>query len=244
MGFFISFEGGELSGKSTQSKLLYHKMLEHDLPAIRIHEPGTTRLGEYLRDYLISDNSMSDKSELLLFAAARSELVETVIKPTLKNGITVIADRYMHSSIAYQGYGRHLDLDMIDSLNEFVVQGYSPHLTILMDIPVQVTLERAKVQLRMPFAEEPHVTIPRLDKVQLRMPFAEEPHVTIPRLDDVSKRKFEEMPHTFHQNVRLGYHKLAETNSDRWVILDGQMPVCVNASIIWQRVSSLFTLHS
>ena len=224
MAFFISFEGGELSGKSTQSKLLYRKMLEQDQPAIWIYEPGTTRLGEYLRDYLISYKSMSDKSELLLFAAARSELVETVIKPKLESGINVIADRYMHSSIAYQGYGRHLDLDMIDYLNEFVVQGCTPHLTILMDIPVRVTLERAEVQMRIPFAEGPHITTRRLD--------------------DVSKRKFEEMPHTFHKNVRRGYHELAKANADRWVVLNGEMPVNVNASIIWEKVLSLFTLSS
>ncbi len=219
MALFIAFEGGELSGKSTQSRLLYNRMIAEGKRVIWVHEPGSTRLGEYLREYLIGENRMSHKPELLLFAAARSEIVETVIRPNLQEGINVIADRYMHSTVAYQGYGRGMDLGVIDYLNEFVAGDCVPDLTMLMDLPEKSVIERGQVQTRLALGEEA-ASGQR-------------------RLDDAYKRKFERMPREFHAKVRRGYLELAASHGDGWFVVDGREPLEVNAARIWERVQPL-----
>jgi dTMP kinase len=133
---FITFEGGEGSGKSSQARTLYNKLR---------HEPGSTILGEKI-SYLLkhSHSTISPNSELLLFNAARAQLVSEVIIPALKNGKVVVCDRYTDSTLAYQGYGRGLKIKTVRAVNENATGGLIPDLTLVLDIPVKDGLERKR----------------------------------------------------------------------------------------------------
>jgi len=139
---FIVFEGGDGAGKSTQCRSLLHRLRQRGYPVVITREPGGTPLGESLRRLLKSRQTISNLSELLLFEAARAQLVEQVILPALLVGETVICDRFTASSIAYQGYGRGLDLGLIYQLNDYATGELSPDLTIWLDLPVKVAMAR------------------------------------------------------------------------------------------------------
>lgn len=142
MACFIVFEGGDDSGKSTQSRVLYRRLQRQGNPTLLTREPGGTPSGEVIRRLLKNHQDISSLSELLLFVAARAELVESVIEPALGNGTIVISDRYTASTVAYQGYGRGLDLALIQELNLLAGRGLTPDLTVLLDLPVSVALDR------------------------------------------------------------------------------------------------------
>ncbi len=144
MALFITFEGGEGSGKSFQSKALCRRLDKLAVPAILTHEPGGTALGEKLTRLLkwARDTGISPLTELLMFNASRSQLVAEVIRPNLKAGKVVICDRYTDSTVAYQHYGRGLDLKLVKTINEGATAGLAPSLTILLDVPVDVGLTR------------------------------------------------------------------------------------------------------
>lgn len=142
---FITFEGEEGSGKSSQARTLYRKLCRLSIPAILIHEPGSTVLGEKISRLLKhSHSAISPMSELLLFNAARAQLVNEVIEPSLKNGKIVVCDRYDDSTLAYQGYGRGLNLEIVRAINKTATGGLVPDLTILLDIPVAKGLARKR----------------------------------------------------------------------------------------------------
>lgn len=128
----ISFEGTDGTGKSTQARLLSNQFRQVNQNAILLHEPGSTDIGEHIRDYLKTHKTLTYEAELLLFEAARAQLSRAVVQPALKSGTHVIMDRYIHSTIAYQGYGRNLDLDLIRTLNNFATQGTDPDLTFIL----------------------------------------------------------------------------------------------------------------
>jgi len=146
MSLFITFEGGEGSGKSYQAKVLYRRLMELDIPTVLTHEPGATPLGEKITRWLKwgRDINISPMAELLLFNASRAQLVAEVIRPALAAGKMVICDRYADSTAAYQSYGRGLDLARVLVVNSAATQGALPNLTILMDVPVEVGLTRKK----------------------------------------------------------------------------------------------------
>jgi dTMP kinase len=143
---FITFEGGEGSGKSLQARALYRKLNRLSIPAILIHEPGSTPLGEKLSRLLKQRRNtvISPESELLLFNAARAELVNEIVLPSLKNGQIVVCDRYTDSTLAYQGYGRGLKLAIVQAANDLATGKLKPELTLLLDIPVREGLERKR----------------------------------------------------------------------------------------------------
>jgi len=142
--FFITFEGGEGSGKSAQARALYRKLGRISIPSVLVHEPGSTVLGEKLSRLLKHSGitAISPLTELLLFNAARAQLVSEVILPSLENGKIVVCDRYADSTLAYQGYGRGLDLKTVRAVNESATAGLMPDLTILLDIPVEAGFAR------------------------------------------------------------------------------------------------------
>jgi dTMP kinase len=128
MALFITFEGGEGSGKSTQARLLADRLRTAGLDMTEIHEPGSTRLGWQIRDWLkrglITGETMSHNAELFLFAAARSQLVAKVLRPALdRPDAVVISDRYADSTIAYQGYGRGISLNDVKAVNALATRG-------------------------------------------------------------------------------------------------------------------------
>jgi dTMP kinase len=138
-GRFIAFEGGDASGKSTQAALL----AEH-LGALCTREPGSTQLGERVREVLLhaDDVHLDARAEALLFAAARAQHVAEVIEPALSRGETVVADRYIASSLAYQGFGRALGVDVVRRINDWATGGLWPDLIVLLDVPAAVASTR------------------------------------------------------------------------------------------------------
>ena len=139
---FIVFEGPDGAGKSSQALALLKRMESIGYQVILTREPGGTQLGESLRTALKYSAQIEPLSALLLFMAARSELVETVIQPAVNENVHVISDRFTASTIAYQGHGQGLDLTEITRLNQLVCSGLTPDLTILLDIPVALIPSR------------------------------------------------------------------------------------------------------
>lgn len=144
-GIFISFEGIEGSGKSTQAKLLEARLRENGLKVMYTFEPGDTELGKRLRNVLLDEKlKIHSISELLLYFSDRIQHVEEKIKPLINEGFIVISDRFTDSTLAYQGYARGISLDLINTLNKFLLNEFKPHLTILLDLPVEIGLSRNK----------------------------------------------------------------------------------------------------
>lgn len=146
MRLFITFEGGEGCGKSTQAKHLATELEQHGQKVILTYEPGGTPLGEELRRSLkrARGGGVTAEAELLLFAAARSELTATILLPALEQGEVVVCDRYADSTVAYQGYGRGLPLDTIAAVNQLATRGLRPDLTVLLDMDPARALRRKK----------------------------------------------------------------------------------------------------
>lgn len=155
MGLFITFEGGEGCGKSTQARALWKNLRQRNIPVIITHEPGGTILGAEIRKSLKRkrERSISPEAELLLFAASRAQLITEVIRPALKEGKTVICDRFSYSTLAYQGYGRGLSLNIIEMVNSLATQNLKPDIVILLDLLSEEGLAR-KQNLKDPFELE------------------------------------------------------------------------------------------
>ena len=148
---FIVFEGSDGAGKSSQALALLQQMESSGYPVILTREPGGTSLGESVRTILKSTSRGEPMSELLLFLAARSELVETIIKPALDRNINVISDRFTGSTLAYQGHGQGLDLIEISRLNNLVCSGITPDLTVLLDLPADLIAARKSITIQDKF---------------------------------------------------------------------------------------------
>jgi len=146
MALFVTFEGGEGSGKSDQAKALYRKLTKLAIPVLLTHEPGVTPLGKKTAYLLKWSNhvNISPVAELLLFNTSRAQLVTEVIKPNLDRGTLVVCDRFADSTTVYQGYGRGLDMAMVKGVNRIGTLGLTPDLTVLLDIPAEEGLARKK----------------------------------------------------------------------------------------------------
>jgi len=146
LSFFITIEGPDGSGKSTQARLLADHLKDKGYDVLFTREPGGTEIGDQIRRVIMSlDNKrMSPQAEFLLFSASRAQLVREVIQPKLAAGGVVVCDRYYDSSLAYQGYGHQLNLDQLRSVTEFVTGGLVPDLTLLLDLPSDVGLNRRR----------------------------------------------------------------------------------------------------
>ena len=175
MALFITFEGGEGSGKSVQAKELFRRLSQLVIPVVLTHEPGGTPFGKKLARWLkwAQGTDISPLTELLLFNTSRAQLVAEVIQPGLKNGKVVISDRYADSTTAYQGYGRRLDLDTVKATNSAATQGLKPDLTILLDIPAEEGLDRKKAKSRDRFEREVLAFHQRVREGYLKMAAAE-----------------------------------------------------------------------
>ncbi|MFS2088421.1 dTMP kinase [Paenarthrobacter nicotinovorans] len=135
-GLFIAFEGGDGAGKSTQAARLSDALESRGLTVLRTREPGGTPIGEKLRSLVLDHGhgTIDARTEALMFAAARAAHAHQVIRPALTQGTVVITDRYVDSSVAYQGVGRGLGAEGVLSLNEWATEGLHPHLTVLLDV--------------------------------------------------------------------------------------------------------------
>ena len=207
---FITFEGIDLSGKSTQAQRLCRRLesagvargSQHAVHLLR--EPGGTALSERLREILLdrSHVRMNPWTELFLFSAARAQLVTEVILPALQRGDIVICDRFYDSTTAYQGYGRGLDLEVIHRINRAATGGTDPDLTIVVDIPVElVDHRRAEAAL--------------------------------------AKDRMETSGKTFFERVRAGYGEIAAQEPHRVVRINGAAPADAVEQDVWRAVSRL-----
>ncbi len=143
MSLFITFEGADGCGKTTQIELLDKYLKEKGFKTLVTREPGAKGLGEKLREILLNyDGEVSPNCESFLFLADRAQHVDCVIKPALKKGIIVLCDRHTDSTVAYQGYGRQLDIEQIKNLNKIAVNGLKPDLTIVFDIDIETSMQR------------------------------------------------------------------------------------------------------
>ena len=218
---FISLEGGEGAGKTTQAARLVERIESTGLRCLRVREPGSTDLGTELRKLIkrsnTSDEAMSRAAELFLFAAARSELVTKVIGPQRDDpDLVVVADRYADSTVAYQGYGRGIDIDTIKSINALATNALMPDLTFLLDCP-------------------PGIGISRVRGLQLQMPLDSTKNAdTLNR--DIEGMKFEEEPEEFHERIRQGFHALADQDPDRWRVIDATQSIDAITNDIWNAV--------
>jgi len=141
---FITFEGSEGCGKSTQITLLADHLRQLGYDVLTTREPGGTPIGEQIRNVLVNmkNEDMHERSEILLFQASRAQLVERVIRPHLSRGGIILSDRYADSTLAYQGYGRGVDLAQLRALINFATGGLQPDLTLLLDLDVREGLQR------------------------------------------------------------------------------------------------------
>jgi dTMP kinase len=146
-GVLVSFEGSEGSGKSTQIVRLAARLQEINRDVVSVREPGGTEIGEQIRSLIVHNtkgDEMCAETELLLFAAARAQLVREIIAPALTRGAIVLTDRFLDSSTVYQGIGRNLALDPVDRINRFAVGNVMPSLTFVIDVPTEVSLARIR----------------------------------------------------------------------------------------------------
>jgi dTMP kinase len=189
---FITFEGIEGCGKSTQAKLLVDTLHELPVPVLLTREPGGTRIGDLIRKILLhADNTdMTSLAELLLYEASRAQHVQKKILPNLQHGINVICDRYGDASVAYQGFGRDLTVELVKDANRLATGGLQPDLTLLIDVDPETGLSRARAR-------------------NLKFDFA------------VEEGRFEEEDILFHRKVREGYLALANEEPERFHIIDG-----------------------
>jgi dTMP kinase len=145
-GRFITFEGVDGSGKSTQLAALAATLTDRGVPVVTTREPGGTPLGEAVRGVVLDQTfaGMSARAELLLYLASRAEHVDRVIRPALERGALVVCDRFTEATLAYQAYGRGLALDEVTALTRFAVGGVEPDLVVLLDVPVEDGLARVR----------------------------------------------------------------------------------------------------
>lgn len=191
MGLFITFEGIEGCGKTTQFELLKGYLEGRGEPVLALREPGGTGLGEKVRPILLNsgDEPISPMAELFLYEACRAQLVEKVIRPALKAGKTVMTDRFFDSTVAYQGFGRGLEVKDIKELNRLATGGLTPDVTFLIDCPPEVGLGRAWERIKAKAGEK--------------------------------EDRFEREAMEFHKKVRQGYLELARQEPGRIRVLDG-----------------------
>lgn len=190
MGKFITFEGGEGSGKTTQIRLAAEWLKGCGIPVFATAEPGGSPLGQKIRELLLNRGAwtIGAEAELLLFAAARAQHVRETIRPTLDKGQWVLCDRFSDATLAYQGFGRGLDRSFIRELNAYASLSLSPDLTLLFDLPVEIGLARAG-QRAAGLAPE------------------------------TAEDRFEQEERAFHERIRRGYLTLAAEAPARYRII-------------------------
>ena len=209
-GVFITFEGIEGCGKSTQIERLAKRLAKEGRSIVQLREPGGTDIGEEIRETVKhppGDAPISPETELLLMNASRAQLVQQVVRPALAKGSVVLCDRFYDSTLAYQGYGRGLDLAKVQNAIDLAVGGTKPNITLLLDIPLEVSAGRvAKRQ----------------------------------RESDETSDQFDRSGDLFFKRVLDGFHALAKAESQRIRTINANQPPASVSDEIWNAVSDYF----
>ena len=221
-GLFVTFEGGEGAGKSTQVALLKDRLESEGRRVVQLREPGGTKFGEELRELLLSSSKLATRTEMLLFLAARSELVDKMVKPALSAGIDVISDRFIDSTVAYQGYGRGLDIELIRTLNGAVMDGCLPDVTVLLDVDPDVGLTRVS-EGAAGDAIEGHW----------------QAGLSLQESEPARGKRVGGRDAAFHRKVRRGYLAIAKAAPERVLLLDATQAPDVIAEAVWLRVQAV-----
>ncbi|AKJ64696.1 dTMP kinase [Kiritimatiella glycovorans] len=206
-GRFITFEGPEGGGKTTQARRLVASLQDRGLTVRHVREPGGTEIGEAIRELLQhreTEEAMTARCEVLLFAASRAQLAARVIGPALERGEWVVGDRYLDSTTVYQGPGRGLSADALDGLNRFAVAGVMPDLTLLLDLPAETGMAR----LEPLFAD-----------------------------GSSAPDRIEREPIEFHRRIREGYLDLARGEPGRFRVIDASAPPEEVFATLWREIS-------
>jgi dTMP kinase len=212
VGSFVTFEGIEGSGKSTQIRHLFEYLKGRSVEVRMTREPGGTVVGEKVRAILLdpSTKGLIPRAELFLYGAARIQHIEEIIQPALDEGKVVLCDRFMDATVAYQGYGREIPLSEVKVVNSLVAVDLKPDLTILLDLPVEIGLRRARERNQADAAS--------------------------------ATSRFEEEDLAFHQRVREGYLAIAAAERGRVKIVPADQPVEKVAKQIQQIVTRALKL--
>lgn len=207
--FFITLEGVEGSGKTTQVERLAERLRQAGRAVVTTREPGGTPISDRIRAVVLDRQNVeiNPHTEALLMCAARAQLVHEVIRPAMAAGSVVICDRYSDSTFAYQGYARGQDLATLRTINTFATSGLVPDLTILLDLPAEAGLQRR-------FGADGEAPTNRMDRLDVE----------------------------FHRNVAAGYHALAQTEPDRWRVVDATLDIEDVAARIWEIVAAYMNI--
>lgn len=208
-GVFISFEGPEGSGKTTQAYRLAERLRQAGVAVTCVREPGGTATGEVIRSLLQHDQldePLHDRTETLLFAASRAQVVGQVIRPALAAGQVVVADRYIDSTLAYQGYGRGLDVEFILRLSEFATGGLWPQRTLLLAVPADVGAARMHARNRQ---------------------------------QGCGADRLERESRAFHEAVCRGYQALAARWPARYAVIDAAGDIDSVQAAVWADVAAV-----
>ena len=218
MSLFVTFEGPEGSGKSTQARLLYSYFHARGYPVILVREPGGTRIGDLIRRIVLDlqHTEMADTTEMLLFSAARAQLVNQVIRPYLDQGGIVLCDRYADSTYAYQGFGLGRDMDELRTITAIATGGLLPDVTIYLDLTADEGLDR-KQRKRQEQSGKPAsaLSLPS----ELPRPNAD------PRANVVEWNRLDAREVAYHRRVAEGYRKLIAQEPGRWHSFDARLPI-------------------
>ncbi|MDU0206067.1 dTMP kinase [Paenibacillus sp. MAH-36] len=214
-GIFITFEGPDGSGKTTQLKKLGEelKKLGHDVLVTR--EPGGTAISDKIRSIILDpvNEEMVDQAEVLLYAASRAQHVHQLILPALEAGRIVLCDRFIDASVAYQGYGLGLDVEQVKAISRYASSGLQATRTFILDVPVEVSMARLHQR-----ASGATTTAEQLDRI-------EQKHVD------------------YHSRVREGFHQIASDHPERVRVIDANRSVDEIAADIWSQCNRLLEEH-
>ncbi len=216
-GLFITFEGMDGSGKTTQMSLLAEHLRLAGHEVLESYEPGGTRIGNQVRRILLdsANQELCPTAELLLYFACRAQNVDQWILPALRNGAVVLSDRFTDSTLVYQGVGRGLGTDVVLNLDRIACRGLVPDLTLLFDIDLETSLARAQARNR-----------------------------TVEESGGIPETRMDDQEVDFHRRVREAYAELAASQPRRFVTIDGRPDVGSVAKAVWEAVRGRLTrLH-